>query len=389
MLRTNLGDEYVDGMFKVWDDRVPREADLCCYWFEKGRQMIERSKVHRVGLLATQGIRGGANREVLNRIKNTGDIFFAESDRNWILDGANVHVSMVGYDDGTETTRRLDGSAVAKINANLGGNADTTTARRLSANLRVSFMGDTKGGAFDIPDAIAITMLQSPNPHGKPNSDVVMPWVNGLDLTRRSRSMWIIDFGIGTPVESAARYEQPFAHVEREVRPERAKNNRDSYREKWWIHVEPRPAMRPALLALRRFLVTIGVSKHRLFTWMTEPTLPDHQLFVFARADDSFFGVLHSRVHEVWARAPGMGTQVRERESGFRYTATSCFETFPLPVASELQDNAIGVAAQELDELRKRWLNPREWTREEILEFPGSVGGPWRHFVENADGNGI
>ena len=105
MLRTNLGDEYVDGMFMVWDERVPREADLCCYWFEKGRQMIERSKdLCRVGLPCCKGIRSGANREVLNRIKNTGDIFFAESDRNWILDGANVHVSIVGSrPDGFET----------------------------------------------------------------------------------------------------------------------------------------------------------------------------------------------------------------------------------------------------------------------------------------------
>ena len=110
---------------------------------------------------------------------------------------------------------------------------------------------------------------------------------------------------------------------------------------------------------------------------------------MFARADDSFFGVLHSRVHELWARAPGMGTQVRERESGFRYTATSCFETFPLPAASETQDEAIGSAASELDQLRKRWLNPPEWTHEEILEFPGSADGPWRQFVERPDAHGI
>ena len=75
-------------------------ADLCCYWFEKARQQIEKGKCKRAGLLATQGIRGGANREVLKRIKEDGDIFFAESDRDWILDGANVHVSMVGFDNG-------------------------------------------------------------------------------------------------------------------------------------------------------------------------------------------------------------------------------------------------------------------------------------------------
>ena len=57
--------------------------------------------------------------------------------------------------------------------------------------------------------------------------------------------------------------------------------------------------------------------------------LPDHATFAIARDDDYFFGVLHSRAHEVWARA--QGTQLREVESGFRYTPTSTFETFPFP----------------------------------------------------------
>jgi type II restriction/modification system DNA methylase subunit YeeA len=134
LLRTNLGDEYVDGMFKVWGARVPPPADLCCYWFEKGRQMIERRKAIRVGLLATQGIRGGANREVLKRIKDSGDIFFAESDRDWILDGANVHVSMVGFDDGKEATHILDGASVATITR--GWLRRMRSARRSSRNER-------------------------------------------------------------------------------------------------------------------------------------------------------------------------------------------------------------------------------------------------------------
>ncbi len=65
--------------------------------------MIEAGKAKRAGLLATQAIRGGANRRVLERIKETGDIFWAGVDRDWVLDGAAVHVSMVGFDDGSET----------------------------------------------------------------------------------------------------------------------------------------------------------------------------------------------------------------------------------------------------------------------------------------------
>ncbi len=81
--------------------------------------MIEAGRAKRVGLLATQGIRGGANRRVLERIKETGDIFLAWSDEPWVLDGADVHISFVGYDDGSETERTLDGQPVAAINANL------------------------------------------------------------------------------------------------------------------------------------------------------------------------------------------------------------------------------------------------------------------------------
>jgi hypothetical protein len=31
--------------------------------------------------------------------------------------------------------------------------------------------------------------------------------------------------------------------------------------------------------------------------------------------------------------------------------------------------------------LRERWLNPPQWTREEILEFPAAPDGPWARFV--------
>jgi type II restriction/modification system DNA methylase subunit YeeA len=384
LLRTNLGDEYVDQMFRVWDGRVPKEGDLCCYWFEKARRQIERRSCTRAGLLATQGIRGGANRKVLQAIKQTGDIFFAESDRDWVLDGAAVHVSMVGFDDGTDPQRLLDGKAVKQIHANLGTAADTTTARPIAANLGLSFMGDTKGGAFDIADGLALEMLRTPNPHGRPNSDVVVPWVNGLDITRRPRDMWIIDFGVDLPEELAARYEKPFEYVEQRVHPERMKNNRESYRLKWWIHVEPRPAMRQKFQCLPKFIATARVAKHRLFCRVESLTLPDCQLIVFARCEDLVFGILHSRAHEVWALR--QGTQLETRP---RYTPASCFETFPLPESSGHQAAAIAAAARELDELRSRWLNPPEWTKTEVLEFPGSFDGPWARNVVDPDEHGI
>lgn len=387
LLRKNLGNDYVNAVFKVWDKRVKPEADLCVYWFEKARSQIERKKSSRAGLLATQGIRGGANRETLKRIKESGDIFFGVSDRNWVLDGAAVHVSMIGFDEGVEDSKILDGSIVAEINPNLTANTDVTTACPLTENFNLSFMGDSKGGVFDITEDVALEFLTSPNPHGMPNSDVIVPWVNGSDLTSRNRWMWIIDFGCTMTEADASKYEVPFEFVREHVKPERDKNARDTYRRFWWRHVEARPAMRDALEPLTRFVCTTRVSKHRLFVWQTAPTLPDSATFAFAKSEDSFMGFLHSRIHEVWARS--QGTQVRERESGFRYTPTSCFETFVFPKCNASTLAAISDSAKELDTLRSNWLNPPEWTQEEVLQFPGSTTGPWKKFVRKPDLRGI
>ena len=151
MLRTNLSDYYVDKLFEEYKKRVPAEADLVCYWLEQGRKMVEEKKATRVGLLATQGIRGGTNRRVLQRIMETGSIFLAWSDHPWILEGAAVHISIVGFDDGSEKERMLDGEPVQSINSNLTEGVDLTAAVRLKENFGIAFMGDTKGGRLTFP----------------------------------------------------------------------------------------------------------------------------------------------------------------------------------------------------------------------------------------------
>jgi len=355
-LRAELGDRYVDDLFVTYTGSVPHEADLVCYFFEKARQEIVDSRTQRAGLLATNSIRGGANRQVLARIKETGDIFFAWSDEPWILDGAAVRISIVGFDDGLIDHRTLDGVDVKTVNADLTSTVDITAAQRLEENLGIAFMGDTKGGPFDISGDLARQWLDLPrNPNGRPNSDVVRPWVNGMDITRRPRDMWIIDFGVDMAEAEAALYEAPFEYVRHHVKPMRDKNKRDSYRLRWWIHAEPRTGMRAALRDRNRFIVTPTVAKHRLFDWSDGTAIPDHQLIVFARDDDYFFGVLHSRAHEVWSLR--MGTWLGKGNDP-RYTPTTCFETFPFPRPTDEQRDEIGAAAKALDDLRRAWLDP-------------------------------
>lgn len=356
LLRRGLGNAYVDSLFEVYDGRVPREADFVTYWHEKARAQIHANKTRRAGLLATQGIRGGANRRVLERIKETGDIFFARPDDPWVLSGANVHISFVAQDDGSELERELDGRLVETINPNLTPGIDLSKARRFTENLGISFMGDTKGGPFDIDAETAAGLIAQPNPDGRSNADVVRQWVNGFDVTRRPRNMWIIDFGVDMSEQDAALYEAPFEYVRQHVRAERSTNDRPAYAERWWLHVEPRSGMRATLRGLTRYIATPRLTKHRLFVWLDDRTLPDSQIIVIAKDDDFTFGVLHSRVHELWAR--GTGTQLREVQSGFRYTPTTTFETFPFPRPTQQQRERVGEAARRLVELRDGWLNP-------------------------------
>jgi type II restriction/modification system DNA methylase subunit YeeA len=351
LLRANLGDTYVDALFQVYEGRVPREADFVTYWFEKARAMVDAGRGKRVGLIATQGIRGGANRRVLERVKETGAIFLGWSDEPWILEGAAVHVSFVGFDNGSETHRMLNGQPVSAINANLTTGTNLTQARRLKENLGVAFMGDTKGGPFDIPEAVAKELLAKPNPDGRSNRDVVRPWTNGLDVTRRPRGLWIIDFGVGTTQAQAALYEAPFEYLRVHAQQSRAESR--SRIAGWWLHERPRGDMREATRGLTRYLATPTVAKHRLFVWLSSETLPDHQLIVIARDDDYTFGVLHSRAHEIWALQTG--TQLETRP---RYTPTTTFETFPFPVPTAEQRAAIEARARRLHELREGWLNP-------------------------------
>lgn len=390
MMRGELGDDYVTALRLEYQGRVPGGADLVTYWFEKARAQIESGKCRAAGLVATNSIRGGANRKVLDRIVGSGRIYEAWGDEPWVNDGAAVRVSLIAFDQQTTGVPLLDGRPVSNIHSNLTSGASAVTAKALSENANTCFMGVTKVGAFDFEGALARSWLSLPNPNQRSNAEVVRPSWNGLDVTRRPRDTWIVDFGCTLSESDASLFEKPFAHVVEHVRAEREQNNRAQYRTYWWRHGEPRPALREALRGLRRYIVTPEVAKHRIFTFVPAVVLPDKNLSVIARDDDATFGVLQSRFHELWALS--LGTSLEDRP---RYTATTCFETFPFPpditpretmpyrdggsapcMLGGIAVENVAAAARRLNELREAWLNPVEWvdwvasTEEERAGFP-------------------
>ncbi len=431
LMRGELGDNYVSELRKLFGERIPGQSDLCCYWFEKARDQIGCNKCNRAGLLATQGIRGGGNREVLKRIKDTGDIFFAESSRDWILAGANVHVSMVGFDDAKETHRILDGKLVSEIGAQLAEAKSDSEVEVLHHNTGISFMGVTPSGPFIVGEQTAEDWFKAPNAHGKPNSNILRPWFNGSDITGRSSNSWVIDFSQIPTEQEVALYELPFAFVRQEV--QEARKGYKTGGKSFWKFERARPEMRSALALHTRYLARSMVGKHQFYVWFPAYILPANLVIVFADSTDFFFGCLQSKLHEVWSLKQGTRLETRPR-----YTPTTCFETFPFPFADDLEEQpvnveselnaskhyahivlreepppchtgrrrreetlispsdssqslvtstptehraAIAAAAKELNELRERWLNPPEWTQTRTLEFPGSVNGPWARYV--------
>ena len=386
-MRSELGDAYTERLRAAYAGRVPGGADLVCYWFEQARVRIEAGTLQRAGLVATNSIRGGANRVVLDRIVKTTRIFEAWSDEPWVNLGAAVRVSLVGFGDGVAPM--LNGAQVGEITPDLqadegDGGLALTTAAPLREDAGACFIGGMKKGRFDVDRALACAWLAAANPHGRSNADVVMPWLNGLDVTRRHSETWIVDFGLDMRQQDAALYELPFAHVQQVVKSARDEVSNALERERWWLHARPAPDLRKAVGGLARFIATPRVAKHRLFVWLSAPVVVDGQLVVTARADDTTFGVLHSRLHELWSLR--LGTSLEDRP---RYTPTSTFETFPFPAgltpahtahqqtetlpdgavipaglapAVRPQAEAIARAAAHLVALRERWLNPPEWT---------------------------
>jgi hypothetical protein len=79
--------------------------------------------------------------------------------------------------------------------------------------------------------------------------------------------------------------------------------------------------------------------------------------------------VLQSRAHEVWSLRMGSWLGVGNDP---RYTPTTCFETFPLPWPPGLEAwrdprlHAIAEAAHALNDLREKWLNPRDASEAEL-----------------------
>ena len=382
-----LGEDYTLALRAAWP-QVPGAADLVCFWFAAAWDRIVAGKLHRAGLVSTNSIRGGANREVLKPIVSKGTIFSAWSDEGWTVEGAAVRVSLVCFSKmRTPLAPRLNGQHVGEILSDLSANSgsyDLTTAKTLSTNLGICNRGVETGGPFEMNHSIFQKLLTEPtNPNGLTNGHVLKQILNGNNILKRADARYMVDFGPTATEADASLFEGPFLFLKQAYaayeQTIKRKKRKILVRDDWWLHRRTGAALRGSIRNLERFIVTPRVGKHRVFVWMNCNALPDSAAFAVARHDDTSFGILHSRFHELWALRMGTFLGVGNDP---RYTPSTTFETFPfpkglspdIPAADYLDDpraQRIAAAAARLNELRENWLNPLDLVVREPEVVPG------------------
>src|SRR4029079_388646 len=233
-------------------------------------------------------------------------------------------------------------------NADLSIGADVASAARipLRSNEGLSSPGFKLHGDGFILDPEEAQQLLAADPRHK---DIIKEYRNGRDLTNRPRGVWLIDFGIRTE-EEARGYPVLYNLVRDRVKPERAANNDESTREKWWKFGRNREEFRPALEELSRYIATVETSKHRFFQFLDRSVAPDNMLICIASDSAFHLGVLSSRIHVTWALAAGGRLGVGNDP---RYNKGVCFDAFPFPGANPGLETVVASLAEQLDSSRK------------------------------------
>ncbi len=273
-IRGELGDGYAEALRRVYSE-VNDSADYVMYWWHRAAELARKGELMRFGFITTNSLRQTFNRRVLTQHLGASDplsLVYAIPDHPWVdsFDGADVRISMTVAEAGAregllcrvarESGGDENGAAVeleekrGKLHADLTIGPDLVGVHSLDANGGVSSRGVSLHGAGFIvtPEqaaALGLNRIPGLEKH-------IRPYLNGRDLTGNTRGVMVIDlFGL-TSDEVRDRFPEVFQWVFMKVKPERDSNNRESYRQNWWVHGEPRANFRPALKGLRRYIST-------------------------------------------------------------------------------------------------------------------------------------
>ncbi len=385
-MRGRLGDLYTETLWAA-HPQMNQSADFVMFWWDHCAELLNRrgTVLRRFGLVTTNSITQSFQSRVVDRYlkaRRPVSLVMAIPDHPWTKatpDSASVRIAMtvveagekegvlfeVTAEEGLDTDAPIVELRSRKgiVNADLTIGVDVTTATSLTANAGVCSPGVKLHGAGFIITPAEAAHLGLGRRVGLDKH--IRQYLNGRDLTSRPRGVMVIDlYGLDID-EVRRRFPEVYQHVKSEVKEKiivnekgvrelvgRDWNNRQSYRDRWWVFGEPREEIRPALSGLKRFIATPVTQKHRTFEFVSSDILPDDALMVIADEDAYCLGVLHSRAFLLWFQANSSTLEDRPR-----FIKSRCFDPFPFPATDELQKHRIRLLAEELDGHRKRVLS--------------------------------
>ncbi len=312
-------------------------ADWVAHFYRRSFNLLRSDGAF--GLIATNTIGQGDTRSTGLRwiCTHGGEIYNARKRFKW-PGRAAVVVSVVHVVKGAWTGERLlDKRPVDTITAYLFHAGSNEDPAQLAANAGKSFEGsivlglgftfdDTKGVATSVAE---MRRLIEKDPR---NGEVIFPFIGGEEVNEVNEApahehrRYVINFGDRSEQECRDNWPELMAIVEAKVKPQRLADNRASYRRYWWQYAEKRSELQTAMAELDRVLATSSVSKHRAFAFIPSGVVLSHNVTVITIDSYSAFGVLQSRVHELWSSF--FSSSLEDR---LGYRPSDCFETFPFP----------------------------------------------------------
>ncbi|MBP6270294.1 MAG: class I SAM-dependent DNA methyltransferase [Rhizobacter sp.] len=365
-MRDALGDGYVVALRDTYVD-VPDSADFVMYWWHKAASLVGQISARQFGFITTNSLTMTYNRRVVEahlHAKNPVYLRYAIPDHPWVdsAQGAAVRIAMTvvapGSGDGSlhSVISELDGDVDARsvelsertgvIHANLVVGANVTKVHRLNANSAISAMGMILvGGGFIVEQGDPLLLAEP---------ERIKPYLNGKDLTQRSRGVHVIDmYGLNED-EVRRQYPASYQRLYERVKPERDVSNDKTLREQWWLFRRTNIQLRSAIAGLSRYIGTTETAKHRLFSFISGSVTPDQKIRVVGSDSALLLGVLSSSVHVEWSLATGGWLGVGNDPV---YNNTRCFEPFPFPSddtgLTPALTERISQLAEQLDAHRK------------------------------------
>ncbi|AVH55376.1 MULTISPECIES: Eco57I restriction-modification methylase domain-containing protein [Streptomyces] len=337
-LTGTMGEPYREYMVDYLAHGKRGSADLVAYFELRAHQLLNSGG--QTGLIATNTLAQGDSREVgLDQLEAAGiTIRRAIKSARWpsksaALEYCAVWTAVRSLADSAE--RILDGVAVRGVTTSLDPRSRVSgKPYRLVANSGQSFQGSiVLGKGFLLAPEQAEDLIQR-DPRSK---DVLFPYLNGEDLNSRpdcSASRWVINFH-DWPEERAREYPEVFAIVERDVKPERLKNNRKVYRDYWWQYAEKRPAMLKAIQDLDRVLVVAQTSRTQMPAMVPATQVLSHMIVVMSTSRACDLAFRSSNIQYSWTAKYSAALK-----ADLRFIPSDCFETLYQPPTTAAMEEA-------------------------------------------------